>query len=52
MSMPPTLLAGSYQSMYVFGNHIRVLSVEKHLTTFDNGVAAPFEKECISRSND
>jgi hypothetical protein len=38
--------------MYAFGNHIKVLSVEEHLTTFDNGVAAPFEQKCISRLND
>ncbi len=52
MSMPPTLEARSYQTMYVFGNHIHVSSVEKHLTTCDNGVATTFEQICISRQND
>jgi hypothetical protein len=38
MSMSPTLKVRSYQSMYAFGNHIRVVSVEEHLTTNDSGV--------------
>jgi hypothetical protein len=50
--MPPTLVERSYWSMYTFGNHIKILNVEEHLITFDSGVAAPFEHECISRSND
>jgi hypothetical protein len=28
MSMPPTLKAMPYQTMYVYGNHIRVTTVE------------------------
>ncbi len=52
MSMPPTLVAKSYHSMYAFGNHIRILNVEEHLTTHDRGVVAPFQQECISRPND
>ncbi len=52
MSMPPTLEAISYHAMYVYGNHIFVLSVEKHLTTSDYGVATTFEQECILGHND
>jgi hypothetical protein len=42
MSKPPTLEAMSYHAMYVYGNHICVLSVKKNLTTSDYGVAATF----------
>ncbi len=35
-----------------FGNHICLWSVEKHLTTHDNGVVAILEQKCISGSND
>ncbi len=35
-----------------FGNHTCVWSVEKHLTTYDNGVVAILEQKCISRPND
>jgi hypothetical protein len=52
MSMPPILEDRSYQSMYAFGNHIHVASVEEHLTTSDNGLAAAFEQACVSRLND
>jgi len=52
MSMPLTLEARSYRTMYAFDNHIRVSNVEKHLTTCDNGVVATFEQVCISRQND
>ncbi len=52
MSMPPTLETKSYQIMWAFGNHIRVSSVGKHLTTCDNGVATNCEEECVSRPND
>ncbi len=41
--MPPTLEVRSYQTMYAFGNHIRVSSAEKHLATCDSGVAITFE---------
>jgi hypothetical protein len=51
MSMPPTLEARSYQSMYAFGNHIHVVNAEKGLTTCDNGVAATFEQACVSKLN-
>jgi hypothetical protein len=33
--------------MWAIGNHIHVSSAEKHLTTFDNGVATTFEQECV-----
>ncbi len=52
MSMPPTLEARLYQTMFAFGNHIRVSNVEEHLTTFDSGVAATFEWECRLGPND
>jgi len=51
VSMPPTLEAKSYQALWVFGNHIRVSSVEKHLTTHDTGVTTIFEHECMSGPN-
>jgi hypothetical protein len=35
MSMPPTLEAISYQTMYSYGNHIHVSSVEKNLTSYN-----------------
>jgi hypothetical protein len=38
--------------MFVFGNHIRVSNAEEHLTSFDSGVAAIFEWECILGPND
>jgi hypothetical protein len=52
MSMPPTLEDRSYWSMYAFGNHIHVASVEEHLTTCDSGVVATFEQACVLRPND
>jgi hypothetical protein len=36
----------------MLGNHICVLSAEKHLTTSDCGVATTFEQECILGWND
>jgi hypothetical protein len=51
MSIPPTLEARSYCSIYVFGNHIYVVNVEEHLTTSDYGIMTTFE-QVISRSND
>ncbi|CAM6062576.1 unnamed protein product [Sphagnum tenellum] len=52
VSMPPTLEARSYRTMFAFGNHFHVSNVEEHLTTFDSGVVATFEHECRSRPND
>jgi hypothetical protein len=43
ISTPPSSLAITYMSMYTFGNHLRVTSVEAHLTTLDFGVVATFE---------
>jgi hypothetical protein len=51
MSMPPTLEAMSYQSMYVYGNHIRVSSVKEHFKTSDCCVAEAFEQVCICGRN-
>jgi hypothetical protein len=33
MSMPPTMEARAYRTMYDYGNHIHVSNVEEHLTT-------------------
>jgi hypothetical protein len=33
--------------IYALGKHIKVSSVEEHLKTFDNGVVATFEHECV-----
>ncbi len=38
--------------MYAFGNHLRVSSSEKHLTTWDSGIVATFEQESILGPND
>jgi hypothetical protein len=35
VSMPPTLEAISYQTMYSYGNHIHVSSVEENLTSYN-----------------
>jgi len=52
MSMPLTLEAMSYRSMYAYGNHIYVSNAKKQLKTNDCGVATTFEQECISGQND
>jgi hypothetical protein len=52
MSMPPTLEVMSYQSMYVYGNHICVSNVKEHFKTSDCGEGKTFEQECISGQND
>jgi hypothetical protein len=44
ISMPLTLEAMSYQSMYAYGNHICVSSVEEHLRTSDCGVVVTFQQ--------
>jgi hypothetical protein len=38
--------------MYAFGNHLRMASIEFHLSTYDFGVAITFEQECRSHFND
>jgi hypothetical protein len=40
--LSPSNRAKLYHSMYAFGNHIRIRSSEKQLTTMDSGVAATF----------
>jgi len=44
MSMLSRLEAMSYQSMYAYGNHIHVSSVEEHLKISDCGVVVSFEQ--------
>jgi hypothetical protein len=48
---PSSDFAIAYQSMWAFGNHIRVASAENHLSIVDSGVVATFEQECRSHSN-
>jgi len=52
LSIPPTLKATSYRSMFAYGNRIRVKSAERHLLTMDLGVAAVFGTTCRSSVND
>jgi hypothetical protein len=44
MSMSPMLEARSYQTMWAYRNHIRISSVEEHLSMIDCGVATIFEQ--------
>jgi hypothetical protein len=37
INTPPLDLAIRYHSMYAFGNHLKVASVESHLSTIDLG---------------
>ena len=46
ISIGPTRMVTSYRSMWAYGNHFRVKSAERNLTTVDWGVAATFEQEC------
>jgi len=48
MSMPLMHEAKCYWTMWVFGNHIHVSSVEECLTKCDNGVTN-FEQECVTK---
>ena len=52
LSIPPTMKATAYRSMYAYGNHIRVKSAETNLVTMDSGVAAVFGTTCRSSVND
>ncbi len=52
MSMLLTLEARSYRTMWAYGNHISVSSVEEHLSTTNYGVATIFEQECRLGAND
>ena len=44
--MPPSRNTKSYKSMYAYGNHIQVRSVESNMNTCDSGVAATFLQVC------
>ncbi len=52
ISTPPSDIAIAYHSMYAFGNHLQVASAKLHLSTLDLRVAATFQQECCSHSND
>jgi len=52
VSMPPTMEAMSYRTMYAYGNHIHVANAKEHLTINDCGLVAIFEQKCISSPND
>ena len=52
LSKPPSELATKYRSMWAFGNHLRVASVETHLKTCDSGVAATFRRPCRASLRD
>jgi hypothetical protein len=49
--MPPSRNTKSYKSMYAYGNHIRVRSVESNMNTCDSGVAATFMQACHASNN-
>ena len=49
--MPPSRNAKSYKSMYAYGNHIRVQSIEANMNTCDSGVAATFSQACRASSS-
>lgn len=44
ISMLPSNITTNYHSMYAFGNHLRVASVEKHLSIVDLRVAGTFKQ--------
>jgi hypothetical protein len=46
------LTATSYRSLYAFGNHYRIASVEEGLTTCDSGVACAYQWLCKIRLSD
>src|SRR5579875_2122807 len=50
--MPPSKNAKSYKSMYAYGNHIRVRSIESNMNTCDSGVAVTFLQACRASNND
>jgi hypothetical protein len=52
LSIPPTLKATTYRSIFAYGNHIHVKSAETHLVTMDSRVAAVFRTTCRSSVND
>jgi hypothetical protein len=48
----PTLKATSYRTMYAYGNHIHVKSVETNLVKMDFGVVVTFTTMCKSSGQD
>jgi hypothetical protein len=49
---PSSNLSATYQSMWAFGNHLRVANAKHILSTIDSRLVATFEQECHSHSND
>jgi hypothetical protein len=52
INRPTSKMAIGYQSMYEFGNHLQMASVERHLSCLNLGVATMFEQKCRSHLND
>jgi hypothetical protein len=52
LNSPPSQVATTCHSMYAFGSHLRVASVECYLSCSDLGMVVIFEQECHSHSND
>ena len=52
LSKLPSELATKYRSMWAFGNHLRVMSVEEHLKTSDSGIVATFRRPWRADSRD
>lgn len=52
LSKPPSPMATKYRSMWAFGNHLCVASVEQHLLTNDSGVVATFFQPCRASLQD
>ena len=52
LTLPPSCDAKLYRSMYAYGNHLRVRSVETKLSTSDSGVAARFSQACRASRKD
>jgi hypothetical protein len=49
---PLSNLSVAYQSMWAFGNHLRVANTKHHLSAINSRVVTTFEQECHSHSND
>ncbi len=52
LNSPPSEVATACRSMYAFGSHLRVASVESYLSCSDSRMVVIFEQECHSHSND
>lgn len=52
LNSPPSEVANVCRSMYAFGSHLRVASVECYLSCSDSRMAIIFEQKCHSHSND